>query len=300
MLTEPQTTLRIVRPNTTQKPIDDWGMEFPPLPKTLGEVTRLIAETEAVPDTPKLAKIVRADPIVAAAVLKRINSSYYGLRRPVDDIKKAVFLLGFSEVCNIVISTGMLKLKDILKTPRQLEFFDRLVEVSLGTAYYANDLAQHLKLPNRAMSFTAGMMHNVGRLVMLYNRAEAYGDLWQARVHGEPPSAMLEQEIFGFDHQDVARFALERWRMSPELIQGVGHYLEPLEADGIFEQALAWTLRAASAHTETLLYNLPPSDSPYKGLTVLSHFTEDETAETLMARMQENAEQVKLYIEAMK
>ncbi|MEM6648408.1 MAG: HDOD domain-containing protein, partial [Bacteroidota bacterium] len=277
-----------------------WGMDFPPLPKTLGEVTRLIAESEDVPDTPKLARIVRADPIVAAAVLKRINSSYYGLRRPVDDIRRAVFLLGFSEVCNIVISTGMLKMKDILKTPRQLNFFDRLVEMSLGTAYYANDLAQYLKLPLRSVSFTAGMLHNIGRLVLLYNRPEAYGDLWRARVHGEPPSADLERDLFGFDHQDVARYALQRWRMSHELTQSVGYYLNPVKIEDTFEQALAWALRAASAHTEAMLYDLPPHGGPYKGLTVLSHFTEDETAESLMERIQESAERVKQYIDAMK
>ncbi|MEM1096686.1 MAG: HDOD domain-containing protein [Bacteroidota bacterium] len=300
MFTESQTTLRIVDTSAVPRPVDDWGMEFPPLPKTLGEVTRLIAESEDVPDTPKLARIVRADPIVAAAVLKRINSSYYGLRRPVDDIRKAVFLLGFSEVCNIVISTGMLKMKDILKTPRQLDFFDRLVEMSLGTAYYANDLGQHLKLPLRAVSFTAGMLHNIGRLVLLYNRPDAYGDLWQERVHGEPPSAELERGIFGFDHQDVSRYALQRWRMSHELTESVGHYLDPSKADGMFEQVLAWSLRAASAHTEAILYDLPPSEGPYKGLTVLSHFTEDETPESLMERMRDSADRVKEYIDAMK
>ena len=80
----------------------DFNLRFPPLPKTLEEVSKLISERKELPDTPRLADIVRADPIITAFVLRRVNSVHHSVRRSVNDVRKAVHLLGYQEVVNTV------------------------------------------------------------------------------------------------------------------------------------------------------------------------------------------------------
>ena len=85
-------------------------IRFPPLSRTVSEVSAVVDMAES-PDTRRLAEIVHADPVTAALVLRRINSAYYGLRRRFSNVQQAVALLGFLEVCDIVLTAGMLKLR---------------------------------------------------------------------------------------------------------------------------------------------------------------------------------------------
>ena len=101
----------------------DFNLRFPPLPKTLEEVSKLISEHAELPDTPRLADIVGADPIVAAFVLRRVNSVHHSVRRSVDDVRKAVRLLGYQEVVNIALAVGMMQLEEFMATEERSAIF---------------------------------------------------------------------------------------------------------------------------------------------------------------------------------
>lgn len=149
----------------------DFNLRFPPLPKTLEEVSKLISEHADLPDTPRLADIVGADPIVAAFVLRRVNSVHHSVRRSVDDVPKAVRLLGYQEVVNIALAVGMMQLEEFMATEERTTIFQDIMKASIGAAYFAQELAVPLRLPQKNKAFIVGLQHAVGRLVLLYNRA---------------------------------------------------------------------------------------------------------------------------------
>lgn len=199
-------------------------IRFPPLPKTVIDVSNLLAEQSQVPDTHRLVEIVNEDPVVAVSVLRRINSAYYGMRRRVGDIQKSVFLLGFLEVCNIVLTAGMMKLKDVLHSNEQEQIFERIMQMSVGTAHYAQELSLFLQLPNRSTAYTAGLLHAVGRLVLLYNKPHDYEALWCTRDDGHAPSIEDERLIFGTDHTQLGALAADRWHLPPDLAFVIAHH----------------------------------------------------------------------------
>lgn len=226
-------------------------LRFPPLPRTVAEVSLLLADSGDVPDTERLVEIVRADPVVAAFVLRRINSAYYGLRRRIGSLPKAVFLLGFLEICNLVLTVGMMKLKDILASKEQTHIFEQLMRLSMGTAHHAQELALRLRLPDARLAFTIGLLHTVGRLVLLHNKPDDYEALSYTSEENILPSAAAEHAIFGIDHAELAGYVAERWHLPDVMEVPIRHYINPTLAP-IEHRPLALVIAAASAATVAL------------------------------------------------
>lgn len=230
-------------------------IQFPPLPRTVAEVSMMLATKQDVPDTPRLVDVVNVDPVIATAVLRRINSAFYGLRRSIGNLRQAVFLLGFEEVCNIVLTSAMMKLKDVLTTNEQLNIFDRLVRASMGAAYYAQELAMFLDLPQQNTAFAAGLLHNVGRLVFLYNVPHEYEALWYSSRTGRPPGLHDEARIFGLDHGVLGGRAGEEWNLPLEIISVIRHYSIPHLAPEEYDKSFARLISvAASASVQICMH----------------------------------------------
>ncbi len=227
-------------------------MRFPPLPRTVAEVSNLIAEQLDVPDTHRLVEIVNTDPLVSASVLRRINSAYYGMRRRIGDIRKAIFLLGFLEVCNIVLTAGMMKLKEVVHSAEQEKIFEQIMRLSLGAAFFGQEIAMRLQLPGKASAFTVGLLHAVGRLVLLYNKPNDYEALWWTNEDGFAPTPAAEQLIFGTDHAQLGALALERWHLPDDIVTVVRSYRTPGQIRDDQLQPLALALLVSISATEHL------------------------------------------------
>ena len=212
----------------------------------------MVVDTAESPDTRRLAEIVHADPVTAALVLRRINSAYYGLRRRFSNVQQAVALLGFLEVCDLVLTAGMLKLRDALHSDEQLVIFDHIMRISMGSAFYARRLATELDLPTRDHAFTASLLHAVGRLVFLYNRPSDYEALWYTQSEGLVPSAVDERLIFGTDHAEVGALAAEQWNLPPLVAETIRCYLAPERAPDPDVRLLALTLSVSTSISEQL------------------------------------------------
>lgn len=216
---------------------------FPPLPHTVESVSNLLSDMGIEPNTLQLAQIVDSDPMVAASVLRRINSAYYGVRRRIASVQKAVMLLGFLEVANLVLTAGMVQLEETFGAEEPSDMFEHLMRQSIGTAQYARELSNHLELPCEGPAFSAGLLHAVGRLILLHNDAERYEALW-AQAEGPPPRK-AEQNTFGIDHARLGAIAADEWKLPGLLIKAIRYYPTPekLEDD---EQRLVTRIVAAA------------------------------------------------------
>ena len=230
----------------------DFNLRFPPLPKTMTEVSKLIGEGEELPDTPRLADIVSADPIIAAFILRRVNSVYHSVRREVDDVRKAVRLLGFQEVCNIALAAGMMELEEFIATKERKAIFRDIMKANIGAAYFAQALAEPLALRQKNKAFIVGLQHSVGRLVLLYNRARDYEGLWNTTVGEFLPGAANERKTFGADHSELGARALSRWSYPDSITLVIRHYLRPGGLKDNSLRGLALLLSVAVSASEQL------------------------------------------------
>lgn len=275
-------------------------ISFPPLPHTVQSVSSLLSEMSVEPNTLQLAQIVDSDPMVAASVLRRINSAYYGVRRRIASVQKAVMLLGFLEVANLVLTAGMEQLEETLCPDEHSDAFERIMRTCIGTAQYAREIASHLNLSCEGQAFSAGLLHAVGRFIMLHNDPDAYEALWE--TEGGLPSREAEKEAFGIDHARLGAVAADEWKLPGVLIKAIRYYPTPEKLDAEEQRLVARLVAvAASAINDTHLADGVEAEREYTPTQELAALADEVGAdvEPLGAFIEKKRPRIRSYVDTM-
>ncbi len=237
-------------------------MEFkiPPLPTTLGEILQVLSREAPVPDDYRLVEIIEKDPAISIYVLRQVNSVYYGLRCRVTEIRRAVALLGLKRVCNLVLSASLKQSFAYLEDAASRTIYEHIIKTSVATAAFARDLAAYLHLPLAETAFTAGLLHQLGRLVFLYSIPQRYVPLWytDARTPPEAPAREDEERLFNTDYLRLGAATLRQWNLPDELalITNYLHAPDTMERGPL--RTLALAVAAGSTASASLFLPEPP------------------------------------------
>jgi putative nucleotidyltransferase with HDIG domain len=208
---------------------------LPTIPTTLATIITLVGDDRA--GARKLVGLVEQDQALAARLLRLANSAFFGQARKVTTIPRAVLLLGFSTVRNLALGV---KVWETLGTGVTRAEVDRRWRHAVEVAVVARVLARRLGQVSPDEAFTAGLLHDIGQLLLAMRLKEHY---W-AIVRSATPTddlAMLEQSSLGIDHAEVGAWLLESWNLPPLLVDGVRRHHD-LEV----RAGLAWIVGAAS------------------------------------------------------
>lgn len=238
-----------------QKP--NFDVLFPPLPRTLIEVSRLIAAPLNDASLPALVRAIEFDPLTTATVLRRVNSAYFGLRQTVSDLEHAVRLLGFRDVCELVMTSAINRIDLALGTPEQEAVFRSIMRLCIGTAFYGRLLGQNLNLEAQGLAYTVSLLSNLGRLVLFYNRMNDYEALWLSQTAPEPPSSHQERVLFGVDHHALLEQAVVVWQLPEEVSEVLRHLPHPGRVSATPLRFVALAVGVAQQACQELLY--PPA-----------------------------------------
>ena len=126
--------------------------KLPAMPTALAEVVKI--QRNPVPDNEALVEIIEHDPALALYVLRLINSAYYGLRKQVSQINRAVTLLGSKKVCNLVLTAILKQTFPNIKGRTARAVYQHILKNSIATAVFSRDLADHLLLSSAETAFT--------------------------------------------------------------------------------------------------------------------------------------------------
>ncbi len=201
---------------------------FPPLAMRLAELAgREDASVEEVVD------LLRSDAAFSAELLRRANSPAYGFASRIDTLQQALVVLGFDELRRIAMAAAARGYAGPAMQAPELRLCWRH---SLAVALLAEELARGTEVtPERA--YTAGVMHDIGRLGLLTACPERFAELLQEAEYAgaiEDSSYFLEREAdaFGFDHTEAGRWLAERWEIPVDLQAVVGrHHDRPAAAE---------------------------------------------------------------------
>ncbi len=211
-------------------PLGSLELRCPPLPHTIIEAFDLIDHPERL-DVMSVTRMVERDPVVAARLLQNVNSAYYGLKRTITSVERAVVMIGPVAVTGIVVGMNMLRLKSVVKMPAA-GTYARLMRHSLATAFVARHLDEGAPGQPRGgevqqhfgISFTAGLLHDFGKIILVYNYPEQAVSLYEEdalRQHvDEPDLCRLEALLFGCDHTEAGEYAARKLNF-PELLVSV-------------------------------------------------------------------------------
>lgn len=202
--------------------------EIPPLPL----VTRKILEVIENPlsSAHELSEIISRDPSLTSQILKSANSAFYGYPNQIGTIQLATIILGFSTVRTIAMGACVLKLfskkDESSNLINQQEFWAH----SLKCAVACKLLSGKYKYYVTGEAFTAGILHDIGRLVMGFYTPDIYEPVIKLRNERNISYHDAEMELLGFTHADVSSYLLEKWNLPVSIVDAVKYHHDPTQA----------------------------------------------------------------------
>jgi len=214
---------------------------LPTIPTVLAKILQLVdAETASGKD---LIAVVERDQALTGKLLRLANSAFFGQSRKVSTIPRAVVLLGFSTVRNLALSVKVWEtLGAGVSRSRLEELWLHAVAVAMAT----KALTMRLRAGDPEEAFTAGLLHDVGRLLLAMRFRDDY---WRAVGGAGEVEAVdrLEAEHLGIDHAEVGSWVLEAWNLPPSIVELVAQHHAPTPRPGlpgllaIADRLVVWT-----------------------------------------------------------
>lgn len=186
-----------------------------------------------------IAKVVSTDVGLSAKLLKLVNSPLFGFADTIDSVSHAVSLAGIEEVTNLALGISTINFfKDIPKELMDMKtFWIHSINVGILSRIIGQETGD-LK-PDRL--FTAGLLHDAGKLIMFKKQPYASVQaLLYARENMVPP-VDAEQEVFGFDHTEVAKVLLQKWNFPPQMVDLIATHHNPEKSQTPREAAIIQT-----------------------------------------------------------
>ena len=203
-----------------QRQLSDELTRLPAQPLTSMRILKLGEQAET--SVGELARIVEADPVLSARVIRLANAPYYGFSGRISSASRAVVLLGFDTVRALAVGAAVSLVDgDVDLGP------EGLWTHSVAAAAASAVVARRLGSPAQD-AFSAGLLKEVG-VSLLHRRDPAvYGEL--LRTHGRHAEALLraEQDAFELSHAVAGARALEAWGFPRQFVHAVASHHQPL------------------------------------------------------------------------
>ncbi|MYM23771.1 HDOD domain-containing protein [Duganella sp. FT135W] len=202
--------------------------DLPSLPAVVAELLSSMEEDDV--DLHYLSGRLALDQALTAKTLRLANSSFYGMPSKVTSIQQAMSVLGLHSVRTLVTACGVIGA--VPKTADAALDFDAFWRHAIATAVWARALAKHLRQsPDTA--FTAGLLHNLGTLVLATRFPDEYAavPLWR-NEHEDATVAEAELAVFGVDHTHAGSALAAYWKF-PQAIQDAISHQHRADATGL-------------------------------------------------------------------
>ncbi len=198
------------------------------LPEISLKVNELANDPDATADD--MAKVISQDPALVARMLKIANSAFYGLSSEVETITRAVAILGTNKIRDLVLSTAASETFDGI--PNDLITMQDFWHHSLYCGLLAQILAKKSKKVHAESIFIAGLLHDIGQLLMFNKLPEKSHEAILLLMEGteELETYEAERHVFGFDHMQVGSELVKHWKLAPVLQECVEFHHEPEKA----------------------------------------------------------------------
>lgn len=212
------------------------NIDIPAQPESLAKLGALLAKDDV--NLLEISRLIEHDMALAAAVMKAVNSPYYGLRGRVENVQQATSYLGIREISALTYEIG---LRSVFPQVAELQaVWDRACVRGLIMGRLANELFM-----DAWGAHTAGLFEECGKAVLFKHAPEVYRNLLKTATN-DTELVALENQAFGISHDVIGATLCEAWGMSPGAVASVKHHVH--------------------VHAQRQL----PKDSPKRSICVLS------------------------------
>ncbi|MBD3336462.1 MAG: HDOD domain-containing protein [Candidatus Eisenbacteria bacterium] len=196
---------------------------IPTLPEILTKVMTMVDDPDA--SAYDIANVVSKDPSLVAAILKVVNSPFYGLSRKVSSVGQAVVFLGFRSIRNLVLSAQLLK---TFGGPSRNQRFNRkaLWKHAIATGAAGKHLAVRANADPEAV-FLTGLIHDLGCIVLDQYFPEEFSEILETVERERTRLVDAERKVVGMDHAEIGRLICRKWNFPETMAEAIGCHHDP-------------------------------------------------------------------------
>ncbi len=196
--------------------------EIPTLPDIVFKVTEVINDPHS--SAADLEKTLSHDQAIVTKILKLVNSAYYSRREKIDSLARAIPMLGFQNIRNLVFSMSL------------LEFSTEEIDMrafwrhSFAASLIANAIAQHNKIKDAETAGCAALIHDMGKIILYQHYPGEFLNIAGKVANGEFTFYEAENKIFGLNHAQVGKVLCQKWGFPDTLLEPIEYHHTPREA----------------------------------------------------------------------
>lgn len=198
-----------------------------PIPQIALKIIRMIRDENH--GLQEMAKEIRQDQVISAKVIRLCNSAFFRTKAAIDSIDRALVILGEKRLMQLVVSASM---ENFFPKGEQGYSLCKggLYQHAIGTAMISENLANFTGKVSHDVAYTAGLFHDIGKVVLDQYMASAY-PMFYRQIQADGTNLVdAESKIFGITHAEAGRRLAERWVLPDSLIDTIKHHHRPEEA----------------------------------------------------------------------
>lgn len=220
---------------------------LPTVPKLYSTISEMVEEERAVSD---IAKSIENDQAIASRILRISNSAYFGAKT--GDVNQAVMFIGLANVKNIILSNTVFGQQGNNVTQLGIEFKHSGVTNRIFNTMYS----KLLKVPLANDSRSAGLLHNIGKGVLLLNSEK---NIYKSDQ--EKKAMALELEALGVTHQQIGGYLLNWWELPLPIVEAAMFHHNPNSKEIVNKQLVnavhvaqyyAWQVMGSQAEDDLI------------------------------------------------
>lgn len=266
------------------------------LPEVYLHINRVVDDPNC--SASDIAKAVSKDPSFTVRLLQIANSSLYHFSGPVDTVERAVVLIGTSQIRNLALS--MSAVSSFSGLPNELVSMENFWKHSLLCGLAAKHLAREMRRCDPDALFTAGLLHDIGELVIFNRLPEQARESLILVLDGAEELQVneAEQQVIGLDHTEVGAELARKWNLPPMIEECIAchHHIENAQRYPR-EAALIHIANVVAQMAE--LDSLDPIDVPAidPNAWEITGLSEDSIEPVMRATQEEITEIEKLFLQ---
>lgn len=185
------------------------------------------ALNSADPSVEQVSRLIEQDMAMSAQVLHLVNSAFFGLRHRVNSILQAVSLLGLETLRSLVLMTGLFSSFERVNIAGFS--FDGLIRHAMRVGQYARAIFEKEGMEPVEMdnAFTAGLLHDVGKLILASNLPDEYRQISELVNRANYAVIDAERQILGITHAEAGAYLLGLWGIPDSILAAVACHHQP-------------------------------------------------------------------------
>ncbi len=227
-------------------------------------------------------------------LLRLSNSFYYGQRSPVDNVKRAIAVIGFDEIIGIVL--GMNLLSSLTEKESGLNLDMKALWIHcIGCATAAKSIASRINPEIAGKIFIPGLLHDMGKVILSIYFKEEYRHVRSISMEEQQPLFRVERTVFDLDHAVLSGLLMKRWRFPEHILYPSRYHHNPSACPPAYrEYALIINLANYLCHKANIGHSGNPMSVAVKNSTRKVGITDIEL-KLLLDQLRLKQEEIKAF-----